>query len=220
MTETSKVQPAYSADRTALLLVDPYNDFLAEGGKLWPLIAAVATRVSLHTRLRAIVAAARSAGISILIVPHHRAEAGDFSGWDHPTPYQLAGAEAQAFAKDTWGGQWHEDFVPQLGDGIVKEHWSSNGFANTDLDLLLKQKSIRNVVLVGLVANTCIEGTARAAVDLGYHTTLVTDATAAFSEEAMHAAHGINAPHFAHAILSTQDVLDEFSKSAKPRSES
>jgi hypothetical protein len=25
----------YEASRTALLLVDPYNDFLSEGGKLW-----------------------------------------------------------------------------------------------------------------------------------------------------------------------------------------
>jgi hypothetical protein len=28
----------YTEDRTALLFVDPYNDFLSEGGKLWPYI--------------------------------------------------------------------------------------------------------------------------------------------------------------------------------------
>jgi nicotinamidase-related amidase len=33
-------------------------------------------------------------------------------------------------------------------------------------------------------------------MELGYHVTLVTDATAAFSEEAMHAAHVINGPTF------------------------
>lgn len=26
----------YDLSRTAVLLVDPYNDFLSEGGKLWP----------------------------------------------------------------------------------------------------------------------------------------------------------------------------------------
>jgi hypothetical protein len=39
------------------------------------------------------------------------------------------------------------------------------------------------------VANTCIESAGRFAMELGYHVTLVTDATAAFSPEMMHAAH-------------------------------
>jgi len=29
-------------DTTALLVVDPYNDFISEGGKIWPRIKAVA----------------------------------------------------------------------------------------------------------------------------------------------------------------------------------
>jgi len=28
--------PTYDPKTTAVLLVDPYNDFLSEGGKLWP----------------------------------------------------------------------------------------------------------------------------------------------------------------------------------------
>lgn len=32
----------YPSDRTGLLLVDPYNDFLSEGGKLWPLLKELA----------------------------------------------------------------------------------------------------------------------------------------------------------------------------------
>jgi nicotinamidase-related amidase len=37
--------------------------------------------------------------------------------------------------------------------------------------------------------------------------TLVRDATAAFSHEAMHAAHDLNGPNFAHAILTTAELL-------------
>ena len=44
--------PAIDPQRTALLLVDPYNDFLAEGGKLWPMVAEVATSVGLHDNLK------------------------------------------------------------------------------------------------------------------------------------------------------------------------
>ena len=58
-----------------------------------------------------------------------------------------------------------------------------------------------------MVANTCVEATARCGAELGYHVTLVRDATAAFSPEAMHAAHEINGPTFAHAILTTDAVI-------------
>jgi nicotinamidase-related amidase len=46
-----------------------------------------------------------------------------------------------------------------------------------------------------------------AAAELGYHVTLVRDATAAFSSAAMHAALEINGPTFAHAILTTNEVI-------------
>jgi len=58
-----------------------------------------------------------------------------------------------------------------------------------------------------MMANTCIEATGRCGAELGYHVTLVRDATAAFSPEAMRAAHEINGPTFAHAILSTDALL-------------
>jgi len=200
-------QTRYAPHDTALLFVDPYNDFLSEGGKVWPLLSEVAASVDLHENLRAIVIAVRNAGVAVFIVPHHRAEPGDFEDWSHPTPYQLRAHEAQVFARGSWGGDFRDEFAPQPEDTLVKEHWGSNGFANTDLDFLLKQKGLRKVILVGLIANTCVEGTARAAVDLGYHVTLVRDATAAFGAAEMHAAHEINAPSFAHAILSTTELL-------------
>lgn len=197
----------YPPGHSALLLVDPYNDFLSEGGKLWPRVAEVAQQVNLLAHLRAIVASARAARWPLFIVPHHRAEPGDFDRWQHPTPYQLGGSQWQVFAKDSWGGQWHPDFTPQAGDIIVKEHWGGSGFANTDLDLLLKQHGISHVVLIGLIANTCIETTARFASELGYHVTLVRDATAAFSQQAMHAAHELDGPTFAHRICTTAELL-------------
>ena len=85
---------------------------------------------------------------------------------------------------------------------------------NTDLDLLLKQHRIVDVIVVGLLANTCIEGTSRFATELGYRVTLVRDATAAFSADRMHAAHELNAPTFAHAIVTTADVVAALQRSA------
>ena len=64
----------YDKARTALLFIDPYNDFLSEGGKLWPRVKDVATDVGLLDDLRAVNSAARRAGIKVFIVPHRRWE--------------------------------------------------------------------------------------------------------------------------------------------------
>jgi nicotinamidase-related amidase len=112
------------------------------------------------------------------------------------------------FARGEWGGEWHPDFVPMPGDIVAQEHWGQSGFANTDLDMKLKQSGITHVIVVGLLANTCIESTARYAMELGYHVTLVRDATAAFSHEHMDAAHELDGPTYAHAILTTAEVVE------------
>ena len=197
----------YPLDRTAYLLVDPYNDFLSDSGKIYPLIEPIAEQVCLLDNLRTLDRAVRARGIQVVIVPHRRWEKGDYESWDHPTPNQCKIMHGHHFARGEWGGEWHPDFAPKDGDIIAQEHWGSSGFANTDLDLRLKQKGITHVIVVGLLANTCIESTARYASELGYHVTLVRDATAAFKPEMMHAAHELNGPTFAHSIVTTEELV-------------
>jgi nicotinamidase-related amidase len=206
------VDRLYARDSTALLFIDPYNDFLSEGGKIWPMIRGVAENVGLLDNLRAIVAAMRRAGIRIFIAPHRRWEPGDYEDWRNPNPTQRAIMKRHTFARGEWGGEWHPDFAPRDGDIVVKEHWGQSGFANTDLDFQLRQRGIIEVVVVGLLANTCVESTSRYAMELGYHVTLVRDATAAMSQAMMHAAHDLNGPTFAHAILTTRELLEVIPK--------
>jgi nicotinamidase-related amidase len=204
----------YDARRTALLFIDPYNDFLAEGGKVWPAIQAVAQEVNLLDNLRAIDRAVRAAGVQRIVVPHRRWQEGDYGCWCHPSPTQRLLMTRKTFAKGTWGGEWHPDFAPQGNDIVAHEHWASSGFANTDLDLVLKQHGISHVIVVGLLANTCVETTARYAQELGYHVTLVKDATAAFKREMMVAAHELNGPTYAHRIVATSDLVQALAPKA------
>jgi nicotinamidase-related amidase len=62
-----------------------------------------------------------------------------------------------------------------------------------------------------MIANTCLESTGRFGMELGYHVTLVKDATTAFSQEAMHAALAINGPTYAHAIVTTDELIPQLS---------
>jgi nicotinamidase-related amidase len=197
----------YPKGSTALLCIGPYNDFMADGGKMWPALSEVATSVDLHANLAKLRAAARHVGIPNFILPHHRHHETDFEGWANLTPSQAAAHEYQLFAEGSWGGEFYEGFGPEAGDIIIKEHWGASSFANTDLDVQLRQHGITHVIFIGLIANTCIETSARYAAELGYHVTLVRDATAAMSAEAMHAAHDINGPTYAQAVLTTAEVI-------------
>ena len=70
---------------TAILLVDPYNDFLSEGGKLWPRVKAIAEEVKLLDHLSKIISTARAQGLKIFFVPHHRWKPGDYVSFDNPS---------------------------------------------------------------------------------------------------------------------------------------
>ncbi len=207
----------YEPSITAVLCVDPYNDFLSEGGKLWPWVKDIAHEVNLLDNLRNIVRTARESDISIFHVPHHRMEPGDYENWKYPSPYQLLGSRNQVFAKGSWGGTFHDDFQVQPGDIVATEHWGSSGFPNTDLDHQLKRHGKEKIIVIGLMANTCIEATARIGMELGYHVTLVRDATAARSREALHAAMDINGPSYAHEILTSQELLAAMTNSVPSR---
>jgi nicotinamidase-related amidase len=165
-----------------------------------------AEAVGFYDNMRELIPAVRAARIQVIIVPHHRWRESDYKGWKYMNPSQIQAYQAQGFAAGTWGGEFHPEFGPRDDDVVVLEHWAQSGFANVDLDSQLKQRGIQKIILVGMVANTCVEGTARLGMELGYHVTLIKDATAAFSHEGMHAAHEVNGPLFVHAILTTEEL--------------
>lgn len=208
MTDNSSILMKYDPERTALLLVDPYNDFLAPEDKLWPLVAEVADEGGLHGNLAAVLTAVQAAGVQVVNVPHHRWGPGELDQWEHSNPYMVGGYQAQDIAAGSGGGEWHPDFAPQEGGLVCTEHWGSSGLANTTLDTLLKQRGFTHVILIGLIANTCIEGTGKYTSELGYHATLVRDATTAASRESMRCAHEINGLTYANPITTTADLAD------------
>jgi nicotinamidase-related amidase len=205
------MQTNYDPKNTALLCVDLYNDFISEGGKLYPSVKEIALELNMHENLRSIVKDARDKGIMVFHVPHHRFEPGDLDNWQYATPYQLSAQEKLVFQKDTWGGTFHDDFPVLPGDVLATEHWGSSGFPNTNLEHQLRRHGKEKLIFIGLLANTCVEATARIGMELGFHITLVRDATAARSHEALKAALDINGPTFAHEILTTAELLAAFS---------
>ena len=198
--------PTYDKSLTALLVIDPYNDFISEGGKIWPRIKAVAEANDCVPHMLQVLNAARQAKLRVFYAMHHRYRPGDYETWKYLAPIQRAAWRNKSFEYGTWGGEFHVEFVPAPGEIVAQEHWCSSGFANTDLDLQLKKHGIHQLIVIGLIAHTCIEATVRYAAELGYEVTVVRDATADYSDEMMRAALDINMPNYATAIVTTKEV--------------
>src|ERR1700758_4726809 len=198
----------YKHEITALLVIDPYNDFISEGGKIWDRIKGVAEANHCVPNMVQVLNAARQAKLRIFYAMHRRYRPGDYESWRYIAPIQKAAWTHKAFEYGTWGGEFRREFQPEPGEIVVAEHWCSSGFANTDLDLQLKRYGIRQLIVIGLIAHTCIEATVRFAAELGYDVTVVKDAVADYSDEMMHAALEINMPNYASAIVTTKDIIE------------
>jgi len=203
--------PVYAKELTALLIVDPYNDFISEGGKIWGRIRAVAEANNCVPHMQQVLNAARKARLQVFYAMHRRYRPGDYETWKYMAPIQRRAWKSKVFEYGTWGGDIRPEFKPQPGEIVASEHWCSSGFANTDLDLQLKAHGIHQVIVIGLIAHTCIEATVRYAAELGYEVTVVKDAVADYSDEEMHAALDVNIPNYATAIVTTEEMVASIS---------
>ena len=194
-------------NNTALLVIDPLNDFLADDGKLWPYARDVAERLGTRDNLETLMAAAREAGLPLFFAPHRKFDGADYASMKFLNPTHAAGLRVQPFLRGSYGAQFHPRFQPMPGEVIVYEHWMHSAFMNTDLDYQLRMRGIDRLFIGGMRGNACVEGTGRHAVELGYHVTLVKDATATFRWEEWVATMEVNAPSFAHAVLPAAEVM-------------
>jgi len=201
----------YDEQLTALLVIDPYNDFISEGGKLWDSVRDVTEANNCVPHMLQVLNAARNAELRVFYALHHRYRPGDYETWKYIAPVQKAAWLRKSFEYGRWGGEIRREFEPQPGDIVALEHWCSSGFANTDLDLQLKKHGIHKLIVIGLIAHTCVESTVRFAAELGYAVTVVKDATAGYSDEERHAALDVNIPNYASAIVTTNEVVDSIS---------
>jgi nicotinamidase-related amidase len=201
----------YEQEIVALLVIDPYNDFISEGGKFWGHLKTVAEANNCVPNMLRVLNAARAAKLRVFYPLHRRYRPGDYETWKYIAPVQKRSWSHKAFEYGTWGGEIRSGFEPQPGDVVAQEHWCSSGFANTDLDLQLKKHGIDQLIVIGLIAHTCVEATVRYAAELGYDVTMVKDATADYSDVEMHAALDVNIPNYAGAIVTTNEIVDAIS---------
>jgi len=195
----------YDQDMTGLVLIDPYNDFISTGGKVWDRLKGVIEANNCVPHMEQVLDAARNANIRVFYALHRRYRPDDYEIWKYIAPIQKAAWSHKVFEYGTWGGEVRNEFRPRSGDIVAHE------FANTDLDLQLKRHGIHQLIIMGLIAHTCLEATVRYAAELGYEVTVVKDATADYSDVEMRAALEVNMPNYATAIVTADEVVASIS---------
>ncbi|MEN0642424.1 cysteine hydrolase family protein [Alkalicoccobacillus gibsonii] len=77
------------------------------------------------------------------------------------------------------GVEFKEIVTPLAHESVIQKTVNS-AFIGTNLENRLKEMNIEHVVIVGLTTPHCVSTTTRMSGNLGFHTTLIADATAAF----------------------------------------
>jgi nicotinamidase-related amidase len=198
MTETLHLDPA----KTALVLIEYQNEFTSEGGVLHGAVASVMDKTGMLDKTKALVEAARAAGVTIMHAPITFAPGyGELSR--HPYGILKGVVDGNAFVKGTWGAAIVDDLAPAEGDIVIEGKRGLDTFASTNLDFILRSKGIDTVVIGGFLTNCCVESTMRSAYENGYRVITLTDCTAATSAEEHDNAIAYDFPMFSMPMEST-----------------
>jgi nicotinamidase-related amidase len=90
---------------------------------------------------------------------------------------QHRGRAGGAFDPATRAFAIADEAAPRVGETVVEKPLP-NAFAGTTLDETLASMGAKRLVLAGFMTHMCVSSTARAALDLGYQTTVAADACA------------------------------------------
>ena len=168
---------------TALLVTDMQCAFLADDGPMS--VPAARSIVANINRLAAAVR--RSGGLVVWLLVGSR-EGAEFGGWK--TNYDARGSVETAerildlLTEGHDGFELWSEMDLQAGDlEVTKYRYSAFVTGSSDLDAQLRARDIDTVLVTGTLTNVCCESTARDAMQLGYKTTMIADATATHTHE-------------------------------------
>ena len=109
----------YDKEVTALLVIDPYNDFISEGGKVWDRLRGVAEANNCIPHMMAVLHAARQAQLRVFYALHRRYRPGDYETWKYVAPVQNAAWSRKTFEYGTCGGEIPSELAPLPGDIVA-----------------------------------------------------------------------------------------------------
>ena len=196
---------------TAFVVIDMQNAFVAEGG----VIEVPASREIIPV-INRMAAECREIGVPVIWIRSHHPKGG--SDWrhffDHFVRPERREAAAAALSDDAPSSRFHPDMDICDEDYIVfKNRYSCLIPGSSSLERLLRSLGCDTLLLAGTKTNICVESTARDAMMLDFRVVVLSDATAALTDEEHQASLNVLIQEFAD-ILVTGEVLDELRANA------
>lgn len=198
---------SFRPDRTALLVIDPVNDFLSEGGAGWELTKRTVKMNDVITHLKRVIDGARAHGIPVLFGPMAFTEE-DYADeqLQRRSGINRLMFERKMFLAGSWGADFHPDLQPREDDIVLQPHKTCDVF-RTDLREHLERMGTTHLVIAGMTANLCCESTGRHAMEEGYDVTFLSDAIGAASIPEYEAAIRVNFPLLGNAVITVDEFL-------------
>ena len=178
-------------EKTAIVLIEPQNDFLSPGGTMYQYIKEQLAERNVISNLQDLLENARGKA-KIFYVPFYAFHPGFPELKPGGPAYDgLRGIEIDMVAdwgKGAWlrgtpGPEIIKELTPQEGDIVVEGKMTLDAFHSTALNYLLRANEIEYVAVVGFHTDWCVESTARSAYDLGYRVIVIGDCTATDTQE-------------------------------------
>jgi nicotinamidase-related amidase len=191
---------------TAVLITDPQNDFLSEGGVAWNDLGERVKETKVVEHLVQIRDAAKAAGIPVFYSPHYYTDE-EYARWQHLNAIDHFMFDNKMFRVGSWGAEFHPDLEPDENTIVLHSHKGMSNFWTGDTALQLRQRGIQTIILAGMSANICTESHLRDAVENGFDVFVVKDATTGISPEATQAAY-TNYGYIAEEVVTTDQVLE------------
>jgi ureidoacrylate peracid hydrolase len=203
---------SFPSNRTALLIIDPVNDFLSEGGAGWELTKNTVKLNNVVENIKKVTEAARAKAIPVFFGPMAYTEE-DYAQHhlQRKSGINRLMFENKMFLAGSWGADFHPALQPQAGDIVLLPHKSCDVF-QTDLPEYLEKGGITHLVIAGMTANLCCESTGRHAMEAGYDVTFISDAIGASGVMEYEAAININFPLIANAVIKVNDFIKALEK--------
>lgn len=205
---------SYPLDRTVLLVIDPVNDFLSEGGAAWEMTKTTVKLNGVIENLRRAIEGARRVGVPVLFGPMAYTEE-DYADehLHHRCGINRLMFERKMFIAGSWGADFHPDLKPQPQEIVLAPHKGTDVF-ETDLPAHLRQLGTTHLIIAGMTANLCCESTGRRATEKGFDVTFLKDAIGSEDLLSYEAAVNINYPLIGNAVLEVDDLLAAFDAAA------
>jgi len=198
---------SFPPKRTALLVIDPVNDFLSEGGAGWELTEKTVKMNDVIGHLKLAIEGARARGIAVLFGPMaYTAEDYAKEQLQRRSGINRLMFERKMFLAGSWGADFHPDLQPREEDTVLLPHKGCD-VCQTDLPEHLQRMGITHLVIAGMAANLCCESTGRHATEAGYDVTFLSDAIGAASVPEYEAAIRVNLPLIANAVITVEEFL-------------